>query len=207
MPEFKIKRKLFRMVGLLYPLIYCAADWVRPGWGWPAAVASLSLCLLIMVTLEYFRFTRAGVNRWLFNRFSSFAKEKERARLSSTTLFLASCLITILVFSKPIAIAAILMLVFGDPVAEMIGTRWGRTPLLGKSLEGTLAGLAACLLVGPLALLAGPGLTPIALAAGALAATLAELLPWPVDDNLVIAIAAGAVMTAVTGSWSPLLSH
>jgi len=207
MGELKLKRKLFRMVGLIYPIIYCLGDLAGDSWGWIAAVAAVVVCLLIMIGVEYARFTRAGVNRWVFSHLGSFTKEKERARLSSTTLFLAACLVTMLVFNKPIAIASILMLVFGDPVAEIVGTRWGRTPLLSKSLEGTLAGLTACLLVAPLARLAPPGLSLPAMVLGALAATLAELLPWPVDDNLVIPLAAGAAMTAVSGAGlSPLLS-
>ncbi len=194
MAELKIRRKLFRLVGLLFPLLYVAGDALSEGAGWVAAASVLGLFLVIMFTLEYFRFRRPGVNRWLFDRFRGFTKEKERGRISSTTLFLLSCLVTLLAFDKGVAIDAMLLLVFGDPIAEMVGLRWGRTPLLGKSLEGTAAGLAACLAV-TLPLAATPlGLSLPVILAGALAATFFELIPAPVDDNLLIPLGAGAVM-------------
>ena len=195
MPELKIKRKLFRMVGLLFPALYAVGDAVHAGAGWIAACGLLVVFLLVMFAVEYARFRSPGVNRWLFSHFRSFTKEKERERTSSTTLFLLSCLLTILVFNKAVAIAAMLMLVFGDPIAEVIGVRWGRVPLLGKTLEGTLGGLVACLLAtAPLAATSlGP--TPLVLAAGAAAAALFELIPLWIDDNFSIPLGAGAVMT------------
>ena len=195
MPEVKIKRKLFRLVGLLFPILYVLGDMIRLGTGWIAATAVLVLFLGIMFALEYARFSRPGVNRWLFDHFRSFTKEKERARTSSTTFFLMACLLTIAIFNKGVAIAAMIMLVFGDPVAEMIGTRWGRTPLVGKSLEGTVGGLCACLLAASPLIAAPLGLGAAVLVAGALAATFFELLPLPIDDNFSIPLGAGAVMT------------
>lgn len=203
MAELKLKRKLFRMVGLLFPLVYVAGDLAAPWAGFAAAASILTLFLGIMFMLEYVRFHRPGVNRWLFEHFRAFTKEKEKARTSSTTLFLLSCFLTLLIFGKGVAIAAMLMLVFGDPVAEMVGTRWGRVPLLGKSAEGTLAGLAACLIV-TLPLVRAPlGLGLWVIAAGALAASVFELIPFPVDDNFTIPLGAGAVMTLAQAALSP----
>jgi len=213
--EFKIRRKLFRMVGLLFPALYAAGDAFVPGAGWVAATGILMLFLFSMVSLEFVRFRRPGVNRWLFEHFRHFTKEKERHRTSSTTLFLLSCLMTILVFGRSVAIASILMLVFGDPIAEWVGTRFGRVPLLGKTLEGTAGGFAACLIAtAPLALL--PDMTAGVLLVGATAASICELLPLPVDDNFTIPLGAGLAMTltqaalpGATGagvvSWSPLV--
>lgn len=200
------------MVGLLFPALHAAGDAVVPGAGWVAATSILVLFLLIMATLEFARFRRPGVNRWLFDHFRSFTKEKERKRTSSTTLFLLSCLITILVFGRPVAIASILMLVFGDPVAEWVGTRIGRVRLLGKTLEGTLGGFAACALAA-LPLAAAPEISLGVVLAGAAAAALCELLPLGVDDNFTIPLGAGLAMTlaqiaflgAQAVSWSPLV--
>jgi dolichol kinase len=212
MSEFKIRRKLFRMVGLLFPALYALGDALGSGIGWLAATSILVLFLLIMTSLEYVRFRRPGVNRWLFDHFRAFTKEKERERTSSTTLFLLACLIVVLLFGKSVAIAAIVMLVFGDPAAEWIGTRFGRARLLGKTLEGSIGGFAACLVMtAPLALL--PDLSIGILAAGAAAAALFELLPLGVDDNFTIPLGAGAAMAAaqwlILGphavSWSPLV--
>jgi acyl phosphate:glycerol-3-phosphate acyltransferase len=200
MAEFKIRRKLFRMVGLLFPAVYAAGDAVAPPAGWVAATAILVLFLCSMVALELVRFRRPGVNRWLFEHFRGFTKEKERQRTSSTTLFLLSCLMTILLFGRLVAIASILMLVFGDPVAEWVGTRFGRVRLLGKTLEGTAGGFVACLLAAaPVALMSS--MTAAVLIAGAAAASLCELLPLPVDDNFTIPLGAGLAMTLAQAAW------
>ncbi len=196
MGELKLRRKLFRMVGLLFPALYEVGDRLSPGAGWAAAAGVVVLFLCVMTALEYARFRRPGVNRWLFDHFRAYTKEKERARTSSTTLFLAACLVTLLVFGKGIAMAAMLMLVFGDPVAEIVGTRWGRTPLLGKTLEGTLGGLCACLLAAAPVAATDPLVTLRVLLAGAAAASLCELAPAPIDDNFTIPLGAGAAMTA-----------
>src|SRR5262249_43200629 len=190
MAEFKIRRKLFRMVGLLFPSVYALGALLHPGAGWVAAVSILVLFLFIMCTLEYVRFRRPGVNRWLFEHFHAFTKEKERHRTSSTTFFLLACLITLSTFGRDVAIASVLMLLFGVPAAEWVGTRGGHVPLMGKTLEGTLGGFAACVLAAsPLALL--PDLGFSILLAGAAAAALCELLPLPVDDNFTIPLGAG----------------
>lgn len=196
MPQpVKFKRKLFRLVGFLFPALYLGLG----EYGRWATIGVLLLFIATMFTLEVYRFRYPGVNRWLFEHFKSFTKEKERARVSTTTLFLVASLLTVVLFPRGIAIAAILFLVVGDPVAEIVGLRYGRVPLLGKSLEGTLAGLCACLLMAALARALPLGLGWPALLAGAVAATVAELLPIPVDDNFTIPLAAGLAMALVSG--------
>ena len=194
MPAVKIKRKLFRLVGLLFP----ATLYLIPGgYGLAATGGILILFIATMLTLEVYRFRYPGVNRWLFEHFHAFTKEKERTRVSTTTLFLIACLLTILLFPRSVAIAAVLFLVVGDPVAEVIGLRYGRIRLMGKTLEGTLAGFGACLAAGALARWLPLGLDWSVLLAGAAVASLAELLPLPIDDNFTIPLAAGLAMALV----------
>ena len=83
--------------------------------------------------------------------------------------------------------------------AAIVGKAWGRTRVFRKSLEGALGGLAACL--GWAAFLALSGVLPWpVLVAGALAASLVELLPIPLDDNLGMTLLSGVVMRLL---WSP----
>ncbi len=187
----KLKRKAFRMVGLLFPLTY----YVFRGYGFPVTVSILALFITIMVFLEYYRFRFPGVNRWLFRHFKDYTKEKERGKISTTTLYLVSCLLTILLFERSIAIAAMVFLAFGDPLAEIVGTRFGRIRFLGKSLEGSLACFLACWLSGSvLLLLPGMDLTGRLVLIGALAATFMEFLPVPVDDNFTVPLFSASVM-------------
>jgi glycerol-3-phosphate acyltransferase PlsY len=192
-----VKRKLFRMIGFLFPLVYLASGLVlHPWYDRIPVLAILTLFIGTMVWLESWRFRNPKVNRWLFEHFKGFTKEKEREKISTTTLFLIASAITILVFPRGIAIAAVLFLTVGDPAAEIVGVNYGRMKILGdKTLEGTLAGFAACLVVGaPLLLIRSLGIDATTLAVGAAAAAITELIPFPVDDNFTVPLGSGLAM-------------
>jgi dolichol kinase len=192
-----VKRKLFRMIGLLFPILYLLSGLLLPApYDRIPVLVLLGLFIGWMIFLESWRFRNPRVNRWLFEHFKGYTKEKERARISTTTLFLIASALTILAFPRPVAIAAVLFLTVGDPVAEIVGVRYGRLPILrGKTLEGTLAGAAACLLAGaPLLLVDRLGLDLPTLVVGAAAAALTELLPFPVDDNFTVPLGSGLAM-------------
>ena len=76
-------------------------------------------------------------------------------------------------------------------MAALVGRAIGRVRIFGKTLEGSLACLVSCLIIGWLI----PELTWQMTVVGALMATLIELLPIPLDDNLRIPLAAGFAMT------------
>ncbi len=194
-----VKRKLFRMVGLLFPIVYLLSGLVLDPWHDRIPVlVILGLFIAWMLFLESWRFKNPRVNRWLFERFKGFTKDKEREHLSSTTLFLLAAAVTIALFPRGVALPALLFLTFGDPVAEIVGLNYGRVKLLrDKTLEGTLAGAAACFLSGALLLpLEGLGLTVPVLLTGAAAAAITELAPLPLDDNFTVPIGAGVAMLA-----------
>jgi dolichol kinase len=108
--------------------------------------------------------------------------------------------LSLFLFDLPVAIAAVLFLVFGDVAATIIGESWGRTSLLGKSLEGTAAFVVAGIAAGALPHLFGRGLPFPVLFAGAVTAAIVELLtPRRLNDNLTIPLISGAVMTLLSG--------
>ena len=200
------KRKLFRMVGLLFPLLYLASGrFLSAPLDRIPVLAILVLFIGTMVFLESWRFRNPRVNRWMFEHFKGFTKDKEREKISSTTLFLLSAALTITFFPRGVAIAALLFLTVGDPIAEIIGVRYGRVRIVrGKTLEGTVAGALACFIVGaPLLLAPDLGIDPTLLSIGAAAAALTELLPVPVDDNFTIPIGSGLAMLAARAFLIP----
>jgi len=193
------KRKLFRMIGLLFPLLYLASGrLLTPPLDRIPVLVILVVFIATMVFLESWRFRNPRVNRWMFEHFKGFTKDKEREKLSSTTLFLISAAITIVIFPRGVAIAALLFLTVGDPIAEIVGIRYGRIRIVrGKTLEGTVAGATACFIIGaPLLLVQNLGIDLTLLAIGAAAAALTELLPLPVDDNFTIPLGSGLAMIA-----------
>ena len=171
---------------------------LRPPYDRVPPLLILALFIGTMAWLESWRFRSPRVNRWLFEHFKGFTKEKERERVSTTTLFLIAAALTILLFPAGIAIPALLFLTVGDPVAEIVGVTWGRLRLVGsKTLEGTLAGALACFIAGaPLLAIDRLDLGAPILAIGAAAAALTELIPFPIDDNFTIPLGSGAAMLA-----------
>lgn len=121
-------------------------------------------------------------------------KPGEEKRFSSMTLFLLAAFIVVLIFLKPIAITALVFLIFGDVFAKFFGLEYGRKRLLGdKTLEGSLAHLVICLLAGYIIWLY-LGLSPAVIIIGALAATVVEALPLGINDNFSVGVLSAAAM-------------
>jgi len=97
---------------------------------------------------------------------------------------------------KELAIVCLSFLILGDMFAAIIGKKFGRTKIIAnKSLEGSLACFAACLVIGLfVAWLFPTHLTPQIIAIGALTATIVELFSLGIDDNLTIPLISGLVM-------------
>ena len=107
-----------------------------------------------------------------------------------STYFLFSSLLVILLFPKPIAIASLLILVLSDTSAALVGRGIGKVSFWGKTLEGSMAFFICSLLI----VWIYPNLDRFPGSLAALGATLVELLPIPLDDNLTIPLVAGAIM-------------
>ena len=83
-------------------------------------------------------------------------------------------------------------------MAAIVGRAWGRTRLYRKSLEGAIGGLTACLAWA--IVVAASGKVPWEAAiAGALVASLVEILPIPLDDNLGMTLISAYAMRLLTG--------
>jgi acyl phosphate:glycerol-3-phosphate acyltransferase len=128
--------------------------------------------------------------------FKPFLRISEESKLSGAFYLMAGCLTAALIFPKIPAGMAILFLAFGDPAATLIGKWKGQKKWRGKSLEGSLACLAACTLAAIIAAACNVGLPPLVLASGILAATLLEVAPGPINDNFTLPIGSAAVMFA-----------
>lgn len=152
----------------------------------------LALAVIVLM-VDVVRLHVPQVRTVFYFLFGRILREHERFNLLGATYLLLSCLICIYAFEKSIAVTCLAFLVVGDTMAALIGRRWGRTKILDKSLEGSLACLVSCLAIG--FLYPGPELTPGMVVAGSLVATIFELLPIPLDDNMRIPLSAGFAMT------------
>lgn len=165
-----------------------------------AALMVLGAMFVLYATLEITRRFSTRWNDFLVDKlFGSISRPSERYRVNSATVYLLALLIITWFFPKLAVEAAILVLGFGDPMASVIGKRWGRRKLFrDKSYAGTAGFFAAAFLaVGTLLFFALPatgllhivGVTSAIVAVGAVT----ELLSSRIDDNFSIPIACAAV--------------
>jgi acyl phosphate:glycerol-3-phosphate acyltransferase len=147
--------------------------------------------------LEWLRFRKLAFNRWLVKQLALFMRIEEETRLTGAFYYLTGTAVTVLVFPREISVTAILFLAFGDPVAALVGGKWGRKWVWGKSLEGNLACLVVCILVGIISVSFQPDLSIWVTITGAFFAAVFEALPLRVNDNITIPIGAAAMMLAL----------
>ncbi len=130
-----------------------------------------------------------GLNRLFF-------RAEEEFKESAMIPYAIAILLTILTFPKPVALIAIYTLAIADPLAAVVGIRWGGRELVAdRSIEGMIAFFAAtfavCLAVLGMATTAPYAAITGAAALVALIASAFELFPIRIDDNLTIPLLVG----------------
>lgn len=149
---------------------------------------------VIMVFIDVSRLHNGALWHKVLRRiFGRMIRAHEQAGdFTGATYILASTVATVALFSKPVAVTALVFIIVGDTFAALIGRRFGKHKFLkNKSIEGSLACLATTAIVGLLA----PGITPVVGLVGALVATIAEAAPIRVDDNVSVPLLSGLAMT------------
>ena len=114
-----------------------------------------------------------------------------------STYMAAASLIVFLFFDKELAILALLYIAVGDPLAGVVGKRYGRVKIGSKSVEGTMAFAVGAGAVG-CGMVAGGLEVPYWVAlGGAGVGALVELFPSPLDDNLTVPPMSATLMWAL----------
>lgn len=187
-----IGRKLYHLLGGLGLL------WLYFLLGRDRVFVVYAILIVIILSVDIARLRLPVFNRFMYRRFGSFIRNNEKGKLTGTAPYVLGVALTLFFYRTDIAAEAVCFLAFGDVAATTIGERYGKTKITGeKSLEGTLAFVGAAI-VGGLSL-SLVGISPMygLVFAGALAAAVVELLPLPVNDNLVIPLASGGVMEVI----------
>ena len=173
-------------LALLYPIL-----------PWPQSRAEVRAVLIVAVlgagAIDLLRIHTPGVRQAFRRFFGEMLRDHEDWSLLGSTYLLLAALLAVEIFPRPVAAAALGFAVTGDAFAAVIGRAWGRTRVFKKTVEGALGGLAACLLWASFLAMSGHlPWTPVLI--GALAASLIEFLPIPLDDNLGITLFSGYAM-------------
>ncbi len=124
------------------------------------------------------------------------ASQSELHGFAAAPLYFAGgILFTLVVFPHQASSAAIAMFCLGDSTASLFGGLISTSLPFnkGKTWEGSLAGLFFAFLAGMFFL---PGKPLVALAGAAIAMTV-EVLPLPINDNVLIPVITGAALTLI----------
>lgn len=186
----EVLRKAWHMLTLLYLAGYLLIGYPRVIWwlaAWTAFVAAV----------EFGRLYWPALNAFLFSVLGKLARPTEKQHVSGMVHSSIGVLAVVVFFGtdRQLVSAAIWCVAVGDAAAALVGKAIGRHKLVGhKSLEGSLACFAACLLA-----CLGNGFAWPAAAAAALAATLIELAPTSVwlNDNLWMPVGAALALRAL----------
>lgn len=156
------------------------------------------LIIMIPITLAMVLIDVSRLRQWRF--WTSFARKiggpiirqhEMEGDFTGASYILISVCLTVALFEKPIAIAALVFIIVGDTLAALVGRRYGRHRFFrNKSVEGSLACLAGTLLVSMVL----PGISLWVGAAGAIVATLVEAFSFNVDDNISVPLLSGLTM-------------
>jgi dolichol kinase len=187
----ELVRKGIHLFALVIPIGYYLVPFA-------VAIVGVSISAIVSIIIDLSRFNNWKLWHWLSSILGPIIREHEvKGGFTGASYILFTSAVSIALFPKEIAIAAITFIIIGDIAAALVGRKWGRHRLIGKkSLEGSSACLVSLILVSFLI----PGLTTLAGIAGALAATLAEAFSMKIDDNLAVPLVSGLVMLIIMNS-------
>jgi len=150
----------------------------------------LVTCLLYLIEQIRISYPESAKKLKIINKY--FLRGEEYLKESSAIPYAVALLLTIITFPQPVALVAIYTLAMGDPLSAIIGIRFGKHHIVKhKSIEGSIAFFISCFFCCFVVLLATFGYDYAGKILGvsfvlAFFASLFEMLPLKLDDNLTI---------------------
>lgn len=218
--KFNYARKLFHLIGLVIPVGYFfhALDGISP-WQFKETTRSLifwvtGIITVIFLIVELLRFRYKFWQDLFVKVAGPMLKGKEMDKMHGSVPYILALCIVVGFFPRDVAILSIMFLTFGDPAAALVGGKYGTIRFYnGKSLQGTLGGMAGAFLAGLvfLSLISAAHVASayvlwdhagirlenwVTLFVGAVSALLIEFVSHEgfLDDNLTIPVGASLIM-------------
>jgi len=187
----QLGRKLYHLLGglALVSLYYVI--------GRDRALLLYAALFVVVLILDLIRLKLPPVNRFIHDRFQNFIRVSEKRKITGTASYILGIGLSFYFYRSDIATLAVCFLVFGDVAATTVGERYGKTKIGKKSLEGSIAFVAAAISGGMLLSLAGIPVMYGLVVTGAFIAAGVELIPFPVNDNLLIPLISGGAMSLI----------
>ena len=140
---------------------------------------------------EYLRL-HSPTGKRLFNLvFGSALRAHEHQNLTGATYVFTGSVLCIFLFPKEIAVPSLLILSLSDTFAALVGIPYGKHPFLAKSVEGSSTFFIVSLLILTLFF---PGNLVFNILI-AMVLTVAEAYPMNLDDNFVIPLLSGFLLS------------
>lgn len=199
----EIRRKSIHIVSMLIPIIYYFIDT-------KTALLILFPMMVITLLIDLALFYSETFRSIAYPILGGMLRPHERHRTSlvlngASWVMIAAC-ITIAVFPKPLAIIGYSIVILSDIAAALIGRKYGKTPFLDKSLQGSIAFFIVALILSATWTYIFHFTSQFFLLSmiGSLCATLAEASTTrlKLDDNLAVPISFSAITWLLCILWS-----
>jgi len=182
-----VSRELIHASGIFVPIVASLI-------GIPIVAVAICLVLGLYMTSELLR--AQGKKMPIINYITrkTAAPSELYQLVLAPAYFALGILFTLLIFPVPSSSAAIAIFSIGDSSASIFGGLLSKKPLMlnkGKTIEGSLAGFILAAIAGAFFV------TPWKALVGAIVAMTIEVLPLPVNDNLLMPLCTGLALTLV----------
>ncbi len=205
MLKHEIYRKLIHLGSLVIPFLYYF--YIRNA---KIAVAILLPIALLCLIIDASRMENPKLKNKFYKLFGANLRAEETTQLTGASYLLTSSVVSIVIFPREIAFLAISYLAIGDTFAALVGQSFGKRKIkhTNKTLEGLLGSFVSCSIFGlfiyflkfqnvytnPLTKVDSSPYV-IMILAGALTASVVEVIDFHINDNITIPIISGVVMS------------
>ena len=184
----ELKRKIIHLGCAVLPLLY---------YFYLSREQIVILCSTISILFliaEILRFKHRKSEVLFQNIFFPILREKEKNKhITGATYLFISATVTFIIFKKEIAVPAVMILTIADSFAAIVGKMTDSAKLFDKSLAGSVSFFIISIMI---LLLFVPDLGLLILVI-AVIVTIIEVLPLPINDNLLISLSTGFILYLV----------
>jgi len=184
----ELKRKIIHLGCAVLPLLY---------YFYLSREQIVILCSTISILFliaEILRFKHRKSEVLFQNIFFPLLREKEKNKhITGATYLFISATVTFIIFKKEIAVPAVMILTIADSFAAIVGKMTDSAKLFDKSLAGSVTFFIISIII---LLLFVPDLGWLILVI-AVIVTIIEVLPLPINDNLLISLSTGFILYLV----------
>lgn len=198
--DVHLARKVWHMAGVF--LLFLAWTLLPK----TTSIFIFSLLWLVFVPADVLRLKNREMNQTLTRLFKLIMRENEVDRIAGTTYLLTGVIILAVFFEERIVGLSMLFLAFADPIASLVGIKYGKDKLFNnKSLQGFIAAFAVCFILTWIFLYfsnVASYVLVLSLLAGVIGAV-AELIPFgKLDDNFTMPLFSSVGLTILFASFN-----